>query len=153
MPLFLIFIIFNNHSHSTIIHSFILHHSPRPVILYPHRFFAQQEKNLHEVPSHAAPYWATPHLTEPRRTLLSHAAPYWATPHLKLSHAAPLVRTSPTASPFSLVTTFKYTHMKGWPDQILTNNQAPGPNISILDFTASLKNKSKYQGSREIIFL
>jgi hypothetical protein len=37
MPLFLIFIIFNNHSHSTIIHSFILHHSPRPVFLYPHR--------------------------------------------------------------------------------------------------------------------
>jgi hypothetical protein len=32
MPLFLIFIIFfNNHSHSTIIHSFIPHHSPRPV--------------------------------------------------------------------------------------------------------------------------
>jgi hypothetical protein len=29
MPLFLIFIIFNNHSHSTIIHSFIHHHSPR----------------------------------------------------------------------------------------------------------------------------
>jgi hypothetical protein len=51
MPLFLIFIIFNNHSHSTIIHSFVLHHSPRPVFLYPHRFFAQQEKNLHEVPS------------------------------------------------------------------------------------------------------
>jgi hypothetical protein len=79
MPLFLIFIIFNNHSHSTIIHSFILHHSPRPVFLYPHRFFAQQEKNLHEVPSRelnsGLPYskptrynWATPHLN-------------WATPH------------------------------------------------------------------------
>ena len=95
MPLFLIFIIFNNHSHSTIIHSFILHHWPRPIFLYPHRFFAQQEKNLHEVPSResnsglpyskptryqlslAAPYWATPHLAEPRRTLLSHAAPCW----------------------------------------------------------------------------
>ncbi len=37
---------------------------------------------------HAAPCWATPHPTEPRRiltearrTLLSHAAPCWATPH------------------------------------------------------------------------
>jgi hypothetical protein len=50
MPLLLIFIIFNNHSHNTTnVHSsFILHHSPRPVFLYPpHRFFAQQEKNLH----------------------------------------------------------------------------------------------------------
>jgi hypothetical protein len=34
MPLFLIFIIFNYHLHSTIIHSFILHHSPRPVFLF-----------------------------------------------------------------------------------------------------------------------
>ncbi len=32
--------------------------------------------------SHAAPSnWATPHHTEPRRTILSHAAPFWATPH------------------------------------------------------------------------
>ncbi len=31
--------------------------------------------------SHAAPCWATPHHTEPRRTILSHAAPYWGTPH------------------------------------------------------------------------
>jgi hypothetical protein len=30
MPLFMIFIIFNNHSHSTIIHTFILRNSPRP---------------------------------------------------------------------------------------------------------------------------
>ncbi len=83
MPLFLIFIIFNNHLHSKIIHSFILHHSPRPVFLYPLRFFAQQEKNLPGVPyskpthyqlSHAALCWATPHPTEPRR-------PCWATPH------------------------------------------------------------------------
>ncbi len=34
MPLFLIFIIFNNHLHSTIITSFILHHSPRPVFIF-----------------------------------------------------------------------------------------------------------------------
>ncbi len=33
--LFFVFIIFNNHSHSTIILSFILHHSPRHVFLYP----------------------------------------------------------------------------------------------------------------------
>jgi hypothetical protein len=83
MPLFLIFIIFNNHSHSTIIHSFIIHHSPRPVFLYP-----QQEKNLHEVPSPRielgpALQQADALPTEPRRTLLSHAAPYWATPHRK----------------------------------------------------------------------
>jgi hypothetical protein len=39
-------IIFINHSHSTIIHSFILHHSPRPVFLYPHRFSAQQETSM-----------------------------------------------------------------------------------------------------------
>jgi hypothetical protein len=50
MPLFLIYINFNIHSHSTI-HSFILHHSSRPAFLYPHRFFAQQEKNIHGVPS------------------------------------------------------------------------------------------------------
>ncbi len=31
--------------------------------------------------SHATPYWATQHHTEPRRTILSHATPYWATPH------------------------------------------------------------------------
>jgi hypothetical protein len=31
--------------------------------------------------SHAAPCWATPHHTEPCRTMLSHAAPCWATPH------------------------------------------------------------------------
>ncbi len=76
MPLFLIFIIFNNHSHSTTIHSFALHHSPWPVFLYPHRFFAQQEKNLHEVPSRESnsglPY------SKPTRYQLSHAAPYVA---------------------------------------------------------------------------
>ncbi len=86
-----VLIIFNNHSHSTIIHSFILHHSPRPVFLYPHRFFAQQEKNLHGVPSRGSKAcltasrrttkWATPHPTELRRTPLSYAAPRWATPH------------------------------------------------------------------------
>ncbi len=38
------FIIFNIHSYNTIIHSFILHHLPRPVFLYLHRFSAQQEK-------------------------------------------------------------------------------------------------------------
>ncbi len=35
----------------------------------------------HTMLSHAAPYWAMPHHTEPCRTILSHAAPYWATPH------------------------------------------------------------------------
>ncbi len=59
---------FNNHSHGTIIHSFILHHSPRPVFLYPHRFFAQQEKNLHGVPSRES------NLGQPRNYQLSHAA-------------------------------------------------------------------------------
>jgi hypothetical protein len=44
MPLFLTVIIFNIHSYNTIIHFFILHHLPRPVFLYPHRFSAQQEK-------------------------------------------------------------------------------------------------------------
>ncbi len=46
--------------------------------------------------SYAAPYWATPHPTEPRRTLLSYTATtYWATPHpteprrTLLSFAAP----------------------------------------------------------------
>ncbi len=43
---FLIFIIFNIHSYNTIIHSFILHHFPRPVFLYLHRFSDQQEKPL-----------------------------------------------------------------------------------------------------------
>jgi hypothetical protein len=79
MPLFLIFIFFNNHSYSTIIHSFILHHSPKPVFLYPHRFFAQQEK---------PPWGAEPRIklgpalqqadalpNELRRTLMSCAAP------------------------------------------------------------------------------
>jgi hypothetical protein len=73
MPLFLIFIIFNNHSHSTIIHSFILHHSPRPVFLYPHRFFAQQEKNLHGLPSREL------------NSVLSYSKPT----HYQLSNAAP----------------------------------------------------------------
>jgi hypothetical protein len=40
MPLFLVLTIFNNHSYSTIIHSFIFHHSLRPVFLYPDRFSA-----------------------------------------------------------------------------------------------------------------
>ncbi len=43
---FLTFIIFNIHSYNTIIHSFILHHFPRPVFLYLHRFSYQQEKPL-----------------------------------------------------------------------------------------------------------
>ncbi len=54
-PFFFIFIIFINHSHNPIIHSFILHHSPSPVFLYPHRFFAQQEKNLYGVPRRLGP--------------------------------------------------------------------------------------------------
>jgi hypothetical protein len=41
---FIIFVIFNIHSYNTIIHSFILNHLPRPVLLYLHRFGAQQEK-------------------------------------------------------------------------------------------------------------
>ncbi len=43
---FLTFIIYNIHSYNTIIHSFILHHFPRPVFLYLHRFSDQQEKPL-----------------------------------------------------------------------------------------------------------
>ncbi len=43
---FLTFIIFNIHSYNTIIHSFILHHLPRPVFLYLHHFSDQQEKPL-----------------------------------------------------------------------------------------------------------
>ncbi len=35
----------------------------------------------HTIVSHPAPYWATSQLTEPRHTIQSHAAPYWATPH------------------------------------------------------------------------
>jgi hypothetical protein len=43
---FFTFTIFNIHSYNTIIHSFILHHFPRPVFLYLHRFSDQQEKPL-----------------------------------------------------------------------------------------------------------
>ncbi len=111
MPLVLTFIIFNIHSYNLIIHSFILHHLPRSVLLYLHRFSAQQEKppwgaeprielgpalqqgadarcwatphctELRRTLLSYAPYWATPHPTELRRTLLSYAAPYWATLH------------------------------------------------------------------------
>jgi hypothetical protein len=49
MPLFLIFIIFNNHSHSTIIHSFILHHSPRPVFLLSEEAMRIQEDRPREL--------------------------------------------------------------------------------------------------------
>ncbi len=38
MPLFMIFIIFSNHSQSTIIHSFIVRNSPRPAFLYSAAF-------------------------------------------------------------------------------------------------------------------
>jgi hypothetical protein len=44
VALFLIFIIFYIHFYNTIILSFIIHQSPRPVFLYPHRFLAQQEE-------------------------------------------------------------------------------------------------------------
>jgi hypothetical protein len=92
--LFDIFIIFNNHSHSTVIHSFILHHSPRPVFLYLHCFFTQLEKNLHGVPSRESnsglPY------SKPTHCKLSYAAPRlnYTSPKLiyaapKLSYAAP----------------------------------------------------------------
>jgi hypothetical protein len=73
MPLFLIIIIFNNHSHSTIIHSFILHHSPRPVFLYSHRCFAQQEKNLHGGPNRES----------------NSGLPYSKPTHCQLSYAVP----------------------------------------------------------------
>jgi hypothetical protein len=77
MPLFLIFIIFNNHSHNTTnVHSsFILHHSLRPVFLYPpHRFFAQQEKNLHGAPSRES----------------NSGLPFSKPTHYQLSYSAPL---------------------------------------------------------------
>jgi len=83
MPLFLKFIIFDIHSYNTITHPFILYHSPRPIFLYPHRVFAQQE----EPPWGAEPRFelgpalqqadALP--TELRRTLiylLVHATPF-----------------------------------------------------------------------------
>ncbi len=46
-------------------------------------------KPTHYQLSYASPYWATPHPTEFRRTVLSCATPYWATPHPILSYAAP----------------------------------------------------------------
>jgi hypothetical protein len=41
--LMLSFIIIDTHSYITIIHSFKLHHSPRPFLLYPHRFSSHRE--------------------------------------------------------------------------------------------------------------
>jgi hypothetical protein len=41
MALFMIFIIFNNHSQSTIIHSFLVRNSPRPAFLYPASFCSE----------------------------------------------------------------------------------------------------------------
>ncbi len=78
MPLFLIFIIFNIHSYNKIILSFILHQSPRPIFLYPHRFYAQQEKP----PLGAEPILELrPALQQAANYQLSYAAPYWTTPH------------------------------------------------------------------------
>ncbi len=91
----------NNHSHSTIIHSFKLHHSPRP-----HRFFVQQEKNFYGVPSqesnsglhyrqmkhfqlsYAAPNWVTPHSSKVRRTQLSYTPHPTELRHNRLSYSA-----------------------------------------------------------------
>jgi hypothetical protein len=70
MALFLIFVISNSYSYSTIIHSFILHHSPRPAVLYPHRLFAY---SLHGVPSRDSNY----------------GMPYSKPTHYQLSYAAP----------------------------------------------------------------
>jgi hypothetical protein len=41
MPLFKIFIIFNNHTYSTIINSFNLRNSPRPAFLNPVAFCSE----------------------------------------------------------------------------------------------------------------
>jgi hypothetical protein len=75
MPLFLTFIIFNILSYKTVLHSFILRHLPRPVLLYLHRFSAQQEKP----PQGAA---------EPRIEL--GPALQQADAHYELSYATPL---------------------------------------------------------------
>ncbi len=44
MPLFLSFIILNNHSYNTIIHPIILRHLPRSVFLYLHRTTQQENQ-------------------------------------------------------------------------------------------------------------
>ncbi len=49
---------------------------------------AIDSKPIHYQLRYAAPYWATPHPIEQRRTLVSYAAPCWAT-----SHPAELCRT------------------------------------------------------------
>jgi hypothetical protein len=95
------FISFNIHSYNTIIHSFILHHLPRPVFLNLHRFSAQQEK---------PPWGAEPGIKlgpaaqqadklpfEPRRTLIEPSRTLMEPRHtlimpnrtLQLSHATP----------------------------------------------------------------
>ncbi len=103
MPPFKIFLIFINHSHSTIIHSFILHYSSRPVFLYPHRFSfsmgcrAENPTRSCLTASRRNTNWATPHpiliylaslidlhltLTKLRRTLTKlRRTLNWSTPH------------------------------------------------------------------------
>ncbi len=78
-------------------HTFI-HPSSFAVFLYPHRFFAQQENNLHGLPSRESnsglPYskpthyqrsHAAPWPTEPRRTLTNGATPHPTEPRRTLS--------------------------------------------------------------------
>jgi hypothetical protein len=69
-------IMFHIHSYNTIIHSFIIHHLPRPVFLYLHRFSAQKpprggELRIELGPAHGGPalQQADALWTEPRRTL------------------------------------------------------------------------------------
>jgi hypothetical protein len=64
------FIIFNIHSYNTILHSFILHHLPRPVFFW--YFIAQQEKPPGVLTSRES-NWREP--TELRRTLLVKCPP------------------------------------------------------------------------------
>ena len=82
MPLFLIFIIFNNHSHITFIHPSSF--AEACLLVSSSRFFAQQEKNLHEVPSRESnsglPY------SKPTRYQLSHAAPYDDITQCRVNH-------------------------------------------------------------------
>jgi hypothetical protein len=127
MPLFLTFIVGDIHSYYTIILSFILYHSLRPVFLYymyssllssargtSMGCRAEIRTRACLTASRRTTNWATPYpselhrtLTELRSTPLSyaaHAAPYWVTPHptnlrrTLLSYAAAYWATPPLMS-------------------------------------------------------
>jgi hypothetical protein len=105
-----------------IIHSFILHYSPRPVFLYPHRFCTHQEKNLHGVPSRESnssqrittlatphPNWSTSHFN------CTTQHPNWVTPHPvhnypDLQRWACSIETASTQTPKWVVTEVTNSH-------------------------------------------